>query len=365
MDGDFFEIDFLDVESSKSGDAITMRYTVEGLERIHVVDGGYQNSGESVLRHIRKYYSSPPFIDNAVVTHPDGDHAGGMRTVLEEGEVLALWMLRPWDYAGEIIHRLSRFTNVENLKKRLKECYPNLVALDEIAQRKGIPVHEPFQGAQIGAFTVMAPSKARYLDLIVESERTPESIQEQQQDTVFGQHGVMNRAFAAAVRLVKAAWGVEIFSDESTSAENEMSIVQYAGLCGRRIVLTGDAGRDAMTEAADFAPLAGLFLPGVDRFQVPHHGSRRNMSTTLMDRWLGERLQAPPARGEEGFSAIISAAEKDPDHPRKAVIRACIHRGASVVTTENTNVRTSYNAPDREGWTPITPKPYPEDQEED
>lgn len=39
---DFFEIDFLDVESKKSGDAIAMRYRINGITTIHVTDGGYQ-----------------------------------------------------------------------------------------------------------------------------------------------------------------------------------------------------------------------------------------------------------------------------------------------------------------------------------
>jgi hypothetical protein len=44
-----------------------------------------------------------------------------------------------------------------------------------------------------------------------------------------------------------------------------MSAVQYAMLNSDKIVLTGDAGRGALTKAADYAPLAGLILPGVKR----------------------------------------------------------------------------------------------------
>jgi hypothetical protein len=42
------------------------------------------------------------------------------------------------------------------------------------------------------------------------------------------------------VALVKAAWGVETFSPEETSAENEMSVVQYALLSGKRMLLTAN-----------------------------------------------------------------------------------------------------------------------------
>ncbi|MCI0736795.1 MAG: competence protein ComEC, partial [Beijerinckiaceae bacterium] len=237
-------------------------------------------------------------------------------------------------------------------------------ALEEIAARKGIAIYEPFQGAAIGAFTVMAPTRARYLDLIVESEKTPESFKEEEERTAAGLGTLLGRAAAKAVALLKAAWGVEVFSAEETSAENEMSVVQYANLCGKHILLTADAGRGALAEAADYTPYVGLALPGIDRFQVPHHGSRRNVSSELLDRWLGEKLANVPGEGETRLSAIVSAAKDDEDHPRKAVVRACIHRGAKVVSTEGNGLRTGHNAPDRDGWSAATPLAYPEDQEE-
>jgi beta-lactamase superfamily II metal-dependent hydrolase len=168
---------------------------------------------------------------------------------------------------------------------------------------------------------------------------------------------------AKAISIVKAMWGQEVFSEEETSAENEMSVVQYANLCGSRILLTADTGRGGLQEAADYAPHVGLSLPGLDRFQIPHHGSRRNVSTELLDLWLGERLSSQPAKGEEIFTAIISAAKDDEDHPRKAVVRAAIHRGARVVTTQGSSLSTHQNAPDR-GWRTAEPLPYPDEQEE-
>ncbi|WP_198957624.1 hypothetical protein [Bradyrhizobium canariense] len=41
---DFYEIDFLPVHTSKSGDAIAIRYEINGAQYIHVVDGGYTSS---------------------------------------------------------------------------------------------------------------------------------------------------------------------------------------------------------------------------------------------------------------------------------------------------------------------------------
>ncbi len=361
---DFFEIDFLDVESSKSGDAIPLRYEAGGVTRVHVVDGGFQDTGDSVVNHIKTFYGLPRVINSVVATHPDGDHAGGLRSVLEAFQVNELWMLRPWKYASELLPRFSRFTSAENLAARLKEIYPNIAALEEIAIEKRIPIYEPFQGANIGTFTVLAPTKSRYLDLVVLSEKTPQSQEVKAQGAASGFGQLVEKVAARVTAFLKAAWGVENFSAEESAAENEMSVVQYANLCGLRILLTADAGRAALTEAANYAPYVGLSLPGIDRFQMPHHGSRRNVSTEILDRWLGPRLAQKPQPGRELFTAVTSSAKKDEDHPRKAVIRAVIHRGAKAVSTEGRSIRLAHNAPDRDGWTAVDPMPYPEEQEE-
>jgi hypothetical protein len=361
---DFFEIDFVNVDSTKSGDAIPLRYLLNNNSYIHVVDGGYLDTGEDVVKHIRKYYGNPTFINNVIVTHPDQDHASGLRKVLEEFGIGTLWMLRPWLYADELIDRFARFESVDNLVKRLKEIYPNIADLEELALEKHIKIGEPFQGIMIGAFMVMAPTKSRYLDLIVQSDKTPESAKEEKQVSYASLSGLIEKAAAKIVGFVKAAWGIEVFSSEETSSENEMSVIQYASLCGENILLTGDAGRSALMEAAEYAQYIGLMLPGIDRFQVPHHGSRRNVSTEILDRWLGPKLSSKPEEGKEKFSALISASKKDEDHPRKAVVRALIHRGAGVYITKGQGLQSHHGAPDREGWSQAPKLPYPDEQEE-
>jgi beta-lactamase superfamily II metal-dependent hydrolase len=203
---------------------------------------------------------------------------------------------------------------------------------------------------------VLAPSPARYLQCVIQSDKTP------QEGQVGILAGLMQTA-AKVIRFVKAGWGSEKFSSEPTSAENEMSVVQYAVLCGDKIVLTGDAGRDGMNEAANYAPKVGLFLPGVDKFQVPHHGGRRNLSSEILDWWVGPRLSQRLPAGQERFTAVISAADEDPDHPRKAVKRALLHRGAFVLTTEDLPIIIQKNS--TRTFTLLQNVAYPDEQEED
>lgn len=355
---DSFEIDFLDVESEKSGDAIAMRYCVSGNTRIHITDGGFQSTGEKLVSHIDKYYGKPSFIDLVVVTHPDGDHAGGLRELFSNYRIGEIWMLRPWLYANELLDRFKTFSSARHLVRRLRNDYPNIAALEDLAIQNGTTIKEPLQGSKIGDFFVLAPSRNRYLDLVVESEKTPESAIVAQ-TSLMESAGVAIRSMAS---FIAGAWGVEYFPDGDTSPENNMSVIQYARICEKRILLTGDAGRAAMNEAADFAESQGVRLPGIDHIQVPHHGSRHNVSVDVLDRWLGKKRVQAPSTGE--FTAIVSASKKDKDHPRKAVVRAFIHRGANVFTTEGNDFCISSNAPMREGWVGAQCLSYPFEQEQ-
>lgn len=354
---DFIEIDFLGVETAKSGDAIAVRYSVGGATNVHVVDGGYLDTGDQILEHLKSFYGTT-HVDHVVLTHPDQDHANGLRKVLEECSVGMLWMNRPWLYAEELIDRFATYNSVDALRRKLRSLYSASAALEDLADEKGIPISAPFQGETIGAFTVLAPTKARYLDLVVESEKTPTAVSEGL--LVEAMEGLA-KAFKAASNLVKAAWGNEYFPASGTSTENEMSVIQFASINGKEFLLTGDAGRDGLTEAADYAPNVGLTLPGVWAFQVPHHGGRHNVNTEVLDRWLGERLPALPT--STMWNAICSSAKADEDHPRKSVIRAMLHRGAHFAATEGRNVRIGHGIT-REGWTAIPQTAYPEEQEE-
>lgn len=161
--------------------------------------------------------------------------------------------------------------------------------------------------------------------------------------------------------LVKAPWFHEYFPVEGTSSENEMSVVQYANICGKRIMLTGDTGRDGLTKAAEYGPYVGLQLPGLWMFQVPHHGGRHNVNTEVLDTWLGERLPSPTTT--HSFNALCSSAKADEHHPKNSVIRAIHHRGGHFAATEGQNLCLAHGI--NRGWSPVPQWPYPEQHEED
>ena len=355
----FLEIDFLEAGQKSSGDAIALRYRSDnGVDCIHVVDGGYTEDGDRLVQHIRTYYDSPTVIDHVVLTHPDGDHAAGLQKVLEEFRVRALWMNRPWNHVQALLPRFSYSYTYDGLVRRLRKNFPHTATLERIADEQGVTINDAFQGAWIGKFLILAPSLERYIDLIVESEKTPES----ERGEAIAQT-LVSRTIAL-FRSVAAIWGQENLKGgtDGTSHENETSVVQWTKLCGKSVMLTGDAGIEGLSQACDYAETCGISidLPGIDWFDVPHHGSRRNVSSEVLDRLLGPKLDQQSSSGL--FQAIVSANRNDDEHPRKAVVRALIHRGTRVFQT-NGALHFNQNAPSRD-WSAAAPLEYPADMEE-
>nr|WP_315260158.1 MBL fold metallo-hydrolase [uncultured Duganella sp.] len=114
-------------------------------------------------------------VDYVVNSHPDGDHASGLSVVLEELDVGQLRMHQPWhrsDIIRDYFHdgRMTEKSLAERLKRKMGAAHE----LEAIAMHKKIPVHEPFQGDQIGIFTVLSPHENWYThELIREFAKSP------------------------------------------------------------------------------------------------------------------------------------------------------------------------------------------------
>ena len=268
-----------------------------------MVDGGYAEDGQKIVSHIRKHYNNPSFIHHVVLTHSDTDHASGLQSVLEEFQVGNLWMNRPWVHVNDLMPGFKNYQDRTRLISRLKRDFPKVAELEEFAEDNGIRINDAFRGDAIGEFTVLSPRPTTYLELIVESDKTP----------------VPSMGLSALIREIAsfAQWGEENLKGDSegTSAENETSIVQFADVCGKKVLLTGDAGVRALTEAYEASWQMGKAIQPLDWFQAPHHGSRRNLSSNVLDAWLGEKLKGPVQ--DAARQAIISANQNDSEHPKR------------------------------------------------
>ncbi|MDE1714375.1 competence protein ComEC (plasmid) [Chromobacterium amazonense] len=346
-----FEIDFLPVGDTY-GDAIVIRYGDDANGYfLHVVDGGRVDTGQTIIDHINKYYPGY-YINHMVVSHADNDHACGLIDVLKQFEVKNLWMNRPWLYASETLQHFHGNFTLQGLIDDMKERHPYLVELEALATEKGTQIHEVFQGMNIGQFRVLAPSRERYIELIPDFEKTPTSYKEEAKEPTYG----LLRSFVeAAKKWLEEKWDVETLSENPqppTSASNESCVVQYATLDGNKtILLTADVGPVGLNEAADYAAVLGLTYPNF--VQVPHHGSRHNVTPATLDRWLGPKKPQGTVVG----TAFCSIGANKPEYPRGQVKNAFIRRGYEVYANRTIMI-SHYSGPGHTGLVPLTPEAF-------
>lgn len=346
-----FEVDFLPVGDTY-GDAIVIRYGDDNNGYyLHVVDGGRAETGQTIIDHLDRYCPGY-FINHVVVSHADNDHACGLIDVLKRFEVRHLWMNRPWLYAEETLRHFHGNFTLQGLIDDLKERHPYLVELEELAKSKGTQIHEVFQGATIGRFTVLAPSRERYIELIPDFEKTPTSYKDETKEPSFG---LLKILAGTAKEWLEEKWDVETLSDNPqppTSASNESCVVQYATLEeGRTVLLTADVGPTGLSEAADYA--ATLHLTSPEFMQIPHHGSRHNVTPTILDQWIGPRK----LRGTVVGYAFCSIGANKPDYPRGQVKNAFIRRGYKVYANRTAMI-SHYSGSGHPGLVPLTPEPF-------
>lgn len=343
-----YEIDFIPVgEGEKNGDAIAMRITENGETEIYVIDGGTKASGEALVQHVRDYYGTDR-VDYLISTHPDMDHISGLRVVLEKLKVRELWMHKPWEHASKIINDIldGRVTQ-HSLSERIKESVRLATEVEKMAKEKNVKVCEPFQGAKIGSyFYVLSPSKEWYIELLKNFDKMPPTKSTSMPKC---------QAFASSTddTAYEDWYNETLKEDGETSVRNESSAVLLGILPDNYGVLfTGDAGREALTKAYEYAWDCDYDLQQCQFVQMPHHGSRRNVSPGLLDMLLGPIL---PEGSPAEKTSYVNTSKGSSDHPRKSVVNAFIRRGVKVITTKGDIIchRSGYHP--RIGWGSVQP----------
>lgn len=347
-------VDFLPVGDS-NGDAIIVKYGQGDNFSLQIVDGGYAEVGRDMIQHIETYYGKDVVIADMVVSHADNDHAVGLIPVFERFKVNALWMNRPWLYAQQVIDHFHGNWSIDGWIKTVRESHGYLVELENLARARGMEPREAFQGAQIGPFHVLAPTRERYISLIPDLDKTPPP---------YKSDGVLSLLFDTARSVldrIKESIDIETLDANPpvTSASNETSIVQLGFYDGKKILLTADVGPVGLMEAAKYAASLG-FLNAPDVMQIPHQGSRRNVTPAVLDAWLGEPNGGDPRRG----TALVMVGKNKTEHPRKKVKNAFIRRGYPVFAGRSaTWMEMPLGYPTR--GSPMTPEPFSHDVEDD
>jgi beta-lactamase superfamily II metal-dependent hydrolase len=332
------EIDFLAVgEGNKSGDAIAMRYgNLSGPrseQTVVIIDGGTKDSGQQLVEHVQKHYGTNE-ADVVFSTHADNDHVSGLTVVLEGLDVKQLAMHQPWNHAPAICNLFEGRPSTAHLSAKLQKSLSTAREVEAIAKRRGIPIVEPFAGSGNQVIKVLGPSKEYYQLLLADFEATPEPLA-----GIAGLFAKAGQKISDVISYAAESLNIETLTDDGvTSSENNSSVILLVQLPTYKFLFTADAGIPALTQAADFAASQGWDLSTLNAWQIPHHGSKRNLGPTILNR----------IKGKNGLISV--APEGAPKHPAKKVTNALIRRQTAVFATQGTGFRHHHNAPPRDGW---------------
>jgi beta-lactamase superfamily II metal-dependent hydrolase len=358
------EIEFLAVgDGSKAGDAIVIRYGDVTAYNLMLIDGGHAETGENIVAHLKKNFGPNPVLEHVVLTHCDADHASGLRTVLEEIKVNNLWLHVPWLLAEEArqLFKDKRWTQ-DGLYQKIKAEYDIISEIFDLAQTVGCKMYYPFAGFDIGPFKILSPSREAYRYLLPQFDKTPDPDQDaiEAAKMWLGKETLtkklLEKAKAAIQSWTTESWDKERLKDGGiTSASNESSVVLYGLFEKGSVLLTGDAGINGLTWAANRADSLGLPLQKFSFVQIPHHGSRRNVGPTILTRLLGSKQQE---NDPTCFTAFVSAPKDDEQHPRRIVLNAFKRRGAKVIATQGSGKIHYGGFPKRNGYSDAEVLPF-------
>jgi beta-lactamase superfamily II metal-dependent hydrolase len=358
-----YEIDVLAVgEESKGGDAIALRYgNLAGSraeQTVMVIDGGYGDTGHDLIDHIRMRYDTNR-VDIVLSTHLDRDHISGLEPVLEEMEVGRLLMHQPWRHASRLTEaRASRFRTLPT-GQRLQESLRGASDLETIAARRGVKIIEPFAGLETtdGIFRILGPTEPYYAKLLEEIQGAG-GLREAARELMAS---VVEKARSM---LVRETLEHETLRDDGvTSPQNNTSVISLLTIDDKKFLFTADAGIPALEQVVGRLEAEGFQAGELIFVQVPHHGSRRNVGPSVLDRLLGPKGQASCH-----FTAYVSAPRKNPEnkHPAKKTENAFTRRGYAVYRTQGRSLlRRSPNAPTRSDYSTVTPVAFHDYVDED
>lgn len=302
---DGIEIDMLALGDA---DSTLVTHWVGGRATRILIDGGTGGDADTVAEFLDQ--RGVAALDHMVCTHPHNDHAGGLVKLIKSYrlKVGMSWVHDLEAATAQIaMAQLFKTGSVSRALQEAKAAAERGIELRSELVSRSYAISEPFAGSRIGPFTVCGPSREYYAELaqLMSDDKALaayESASERQ---------LLMEAIADVLAEGKAA---SLLDNPVTTPENNSSTILATVINGQKHLFTGDAGVDALNRARGQYDLANC-----EWMQLPHHGSRHNITETLIDHFRPR-------------VAYVSAVG-DVDHPRRAVVNAFKRIGTTVYST--------------------------------
>lgn len=324
-----------------NADCILIWTKTEGSDFVTIIDGGNTSDSKKIIEHYQEFIkphipsNSPILIIN---THPHSDHIGGLTDLVHyfKNQIVRFYYNDPTDYIEDAKRQEIKQLNESYLysTKRVQKLYSSLKEADnlsDVLNKYGIKKIAAFSESPLdhNLFEIIGPSKSFYLEQLAYFTNINN----------LKESGPNIQPESEINELAEGLKPCSVVDEKNdASAENLTSVLtKFIDSSGRKYLFTSDAGVDSFTSAED----NGFDIRNIHICQLPHHGSRRNISTN----WI-----ANFSPNQFWVSAIGNKK-----HPRKAVI-SCIKKNLPNCKTYSTHkggtkhINTRSNLFPNRGW---------------
>lgn len=286
-----------------------------------VIDGGNKADGAKVIQLLNTYVlpnTGKVAPDLVICTHHDKDHVGGLIDLVNHygKNINEVWINNPADHIGSLNYRhLEESFRNKSQQKQYQVILESLTDLDDfisLVDRKGISRSSALAGQNKfnGIIKVLGPSDAFYKSLLPGMQNLENFVNE---EAGWAYRSIFNTPIIN--EALESSSPCPIVDEENTtSATNNSSVILEINRNGERYLFTGDAGVQAFEDVETRVSLANI-----QWLDVPHHGSRRNLSSRLIN------TMSPK-------TCFISASGSV-KHPRRALVNCLKRHGAKVYGT--------------------------------
>lgn len=283
----------------------------QSQDYITIIDAGNPNDAKKIIAHYKKYIE-PNIKENTPIliinSHPHKDHIGGLVDLVHffNSKIARFYYNDPTKYINEDkrggIKELSESILYSNRRvKKVMQSIKDVESLKEVLSQYNIQPIEAFSDTVLdhNLFEIVGPSKEFYLEQLEYFTNIDRL-----------KFMSLNTIKEADVNEVDEGLKPCSILDEKndSSAENLTSVLtKFTDSKGRKYLFTADAGIDSFESAVN----NGYDIKDLHICQLPHHGSRRNISTNWVSNFDPKQFWV--------------SANGSAKHPRKAVI-SCIKK---------------------------------------
>lgn len=268
-----YDVTIIDVGDA---DAIVINY-LYGLQwRTAVIDAGNVTDGHKVKDYVKHKVNNTCIIDYAFCTHPDKDHKGGFFELFDDPEV----QIKNFVYADPVksvendYRRLLFETGnlVQEAKKIYNHPTNNHLNLIDVARHHHTNI---IDGWNLGTdfpdipICIVGPTKEFFKEAAYDMALHFSELEDEANAQPYDEDEIMDDADACSV----------MDTEPEPSATNKASLIILFHPEGRKFLLAGDACAKSIHDAVD------CFGDNITNcvLKVPHHGSKHNLTTEVID----------------------------------------------------------------------------------